>query len=100
MTRRLPISSLVLVLLIAGCGRQSGNVSQSSSQKVAGMKDFNYLACDGGPHLVLPKELSRQWKGAGSIAAVSNPKSDYGRACAATTNQHMALIPVGAGQAM
>ncbi len=64
------------------------------------MSDFDYLACDGGPHLVLPKELSRQWKGAGSVLAALSPASDYGRACAAVTNQHMALIPVGSGQAM
>ena len=64
------------------------------------MSDFDYLACDGGPHLVLPKELSRQWKGAGSVLAVLSPSSDYGRACAAVTTQHMALISVGSGQAM
>ncbi|HZM06800.1 MAG TPA: Imm21 family immunity protein [Candidatus Saccharimonadales bacterium] len=64
------------------------------------MSDFDYLACDGGPHLVLPKELRRQWAGAGSLLAVLSPSSDYGRACAATTNQQMALISVGSGQAM
>lgn len=72
----------------------------TSAAKPTGLKEFDYLVCDGGPHLVLPKELSSQWKGAGSMLAALNPKSDYGRAVAATANQRMALIPVGSGQAM
>lgn len=72
----------------------------SGSGKTPGMIEFEYLACDGGPHLVLPSELSKQWKGAGSPLAVLNPLSDYRRACDAVTNQHMALITVGSGQAM
>jgi len=68
--------------------------SAAKLPKVAGMSEFDYLACDGGPHLVLPKELSRQWKDASSYFAVLSPSSDYGRACAATTTQKMALIPV------
>jgi hypothetical protein len=64
------------------------------------MSDFGYLACDGGPHLVLPKELSRRWEGAGSVLAALSPSSDYGRACAAVARQEMALIPVGSGLAM
>jgi hypothetical protein len=87
--------------MLAGCGQQAADTPQmGGSQKVNGMSEFDYLACDGGPHLVLPKELSRQWKGASSVLAVLNPASDYGRACAATTNQHMALLPVGNGQAI
>lgn len=64
------------------------------------MTDFDYLACDGGPHLVLPKELSGRWKGTGSVWAALGSMSDYGRACAAVADQDMALIPVGGGQAM
>jgi hypothetical protein len=90
----------MVAALLTGCNRPAGNASAAVSQKMAGMKEFDYLACDGGPHLILPKELSQQWKGAGSIAGVLNPKSDYGRACAATANARMALIPVGSGQAM
>jgi len=86
--------------MLAGCGQQPYRSPQPSSEKVASMSDFDYLACDGGPHLVLPKELRRQWAGAGSLLAVLSPSSDYGRACAATTNQQMALISVGSGQAM
>lgn len=77
-----------------------GSGAQSGSQKTPGMSEFDYLACDGGPHLVLPKELSQQWKGGGSIVGVLNPLSDYRRACAAITNGYMALISVGNGQAM
>jgi hypothetical protein len=94
------ILGLAIAVVLVGCGEQKGSTPATSSQKVTGMSDFDYLACDGGPHLVLPKELSRQWKGAGSVLAVLNPKSDYGRACAATASQHMALIAVGGGQAM
>jgi hypothetical protein len=92
--------SFVVAVTLAGCGRQTNSASQANSPKVPGMSAFDYLACDGGPHLVLPKELSRQWKGAGSMFAVFNPSSDYGRACAAVSNQHMALLAVGKGQAM
>lgn len=94
------IAIFVTAIILTGCGDQTGNTLQTSSQKVPGMSDFDYLACDGGPHLILPKELSGQWKGAGSLLAVLNPSSDYGRACAAVTNQHMAFISVGSGQAM
>ncbi len=90
----------LLVGGLTGCGKPPVGSMPASVQKPPGMKDFDYLACDGGPHLVLPKELSRQWKGAGSMMAVLNPSSDYGRACAATVNQRMALVPVGSGQAM
>ena len=95
-------SSFIIVFMLAGCGDQTSGTtaSQTPSQKVAGMSYYEYLACDGGPHLVLPKELSRQWKGAGSVLAVLSPSSDYGRACAAVANEHMALMPVGTGQAM
>lgn len=71
-----------------------------SNQTNVGMSEFAYLACDGGPHLVLPKELSRRWKGARSVLSVISRSGDYGRACAAIANQRMALIPVGSGQAM
>ena len=74
--------------------------TSAGSQKSPGMSEFEYLACDGGPHLVLPAELSGQWKGAGSVLGVLNPLSDYRRAGDAVTNQHMALISVGKGQAM
>ena len=76
------------------------DVPASGSSKTPGMTEFEYLACDGGPHLVLPSELSKQWKGGGSPLAVLNPLSDYRRACDAVTNQHMALIRVGSGLAM
>jgi hypothetical protein len=101
MKRLIPIFSFAVALLFAGCGRQAAGNNQSNSQPAAHKTAFDYLACDGGPHLVLPKGLSKQWKGAGSsISAILSPTGDYGRACAATTNQQMALISVGSGQAM
>lgn len=94
------VLSLIIICILAGCGQQTGTTPPASSPKVPGMSEYDYLACDGGPHLVLPKELSRQWKGTGSGLAALNPATDYGRACAAATNQHMALLPVGTGQAI
>jgi hypothetical protein len=64
------------------------------------MSKYPYLAADGGPHLLLPTEAAGSWTGAPSMAAVMNPRSDYGRACAATTNTQMALILVGSHSAM
>jgi Immunity protein 21 len=93
-------SRVFVVAMLAGCEQQTGSAPQTNSQKVAGMSDFDYLACDGGPHLVLPKEFGNQWMGAGSTETALNRSSDYGRACAAVTSQHMALIPIGSGQAM
>jgi len=86
--------------MLAGCGQQTDSVPQPNSPKVAGMSEFDYLACDGGPHLVLPKEWSGNWKGTGSLLGVLSPSSDYGRDCAATDKQKIALIPVGSGGAM
>jgi hypothetical protein len=100
MNRLITSSTLTVVIALTGCNNGPEGGSQATPQKVPGMSNFDYLACDGGPHLVLPKELSGQWKGAPSVSAVLSPTSDYGRACAATTNQHMPLIPVGNGQAM
>ncbi len=74
--------------------------SAGGTNTPAGLNKYEYLACDGGPHLVLPAELSNQWKGAGSLLAAVNPNSDYGRACSAVANQRMELLTVGGGQAM
>lgn len=65
-----------------------------------GMSKYPYLAADGGPHILLPAEAAGSWVGASSMAAVLNPSSDYGRACAATANSPMALIPVGPSSAI
>jgi hypothetical protein len=64
------------------------------------MSKYPYLAADGGPHLLLPVEAAGAWKGVSSMAAVLDPKSDYGRACAATANAQMALIPVDPASAL
>ncbi len=98
-----PCLLFLLLLAATGCKRPpppGGSAPAATPKKVPGMADFDYLACDGGPHLVLPKGLSSQWKGVRSISEVLNSSSEYGRAIAATANQTMALIPVGSGQAM
>ncbi len=64
------------------------------------MNKYPYLAADGGPHMLLPAEAAGAWTGASSMAAVTNPNSDYGRACAATAKSQMALVPVGSTSAM
>ncbi|MDD5139649.1 MAG: Imm21 family immunity protein [Verrucomicrobiales bacterium] len=95
---------LIVAIAVAfvGCGQQTQiNDSQSTvTEKQAGMSEFEYLASDGGPHLVLPKELSGKWKGSSGFFFLLSSKNDYARACAATTNQLMALLPVGTGQAI
>lgn len=85
---------------IAADSHTDSHAPQANGQKPAGMSEFDYLACDGGPHLVLPKELSKNWKGTGSLLGLINPLSDYKKACDAVANQQMALIAVGSGQAM
>lgn len=95
---------LIVAIAIAfvGCDQQTQtNDSQSTAaQRQADMSEFEYLASDGGPHLVLPKELSGEWKGSSGFLFLLSSKNDYSRACAATTNQLMALLPVGHGQAI
>jgi hypothetical protein len=64
------------------------------------MNKYPYLAADGGPHLLLPAGAAGAWKGAPSMLAVTDPKSDYGRAVAATAGARMAAIPVGSTNAL
>jgi hypothetical protein len=59
------------------------------------MNKYPYLAADGGPHMLLPTESANAWAGAPTPLVITNPKSDYGRACTATANVQMAVIPVG-----
>src|SRR5207248_203363 len=73
--------------------------TKTTSARV-GMRNYPYLAADGGPHMFLPAEAAGAWSGASSMAAAVNPKSDYGRACAATANARMALVAVGTTSAM
>jgi hypothetical protein len=64
------------------------------------MSKYPYLAADGGPHMLLPAETASAWAGASSMLAVTNPKSDYGRAVAATANAQMGVIAVGSTSAL
>jgi Immunity protein 21 len=101
---KVQLQFLVVVIAVAfvGCGQQTqtDNSQSAASEKTIGMSEFEYLASDGGPHLVLPKELSGKWKGSSGFLFLLSSKNDYSRACAATTNQMMALLPVGTGQAI
>ncbi|HSZ59654.1 MAG TPA: Imm21 family immunity protein [Tepidisphaeraceae bacterium] len=72
----------------------------AKSGAAAGMTKYQYLAADGGPHMLLPVCAAGSWKGASSTADVLNPSSDYGRACAATGTSPIAVIPVGASSAL
>ena len=92
----------IFVFGFIGCGGPSSPVPPATPATTApaGMSKYAYLAADGGPHMLLPAEASALWTGASSMAAVVNPKSDYGRACAATVNAQMAVIPVGATSAL
>lgn len=78
-----------------------------------GMCRHDYLACDGGPHLIVPSELRGQWRGgswfgwmvliAASVLLRRSPKwlpGDYGRACAAVADKSVALVRVGRGKAI
>lgn len=100
MIRIISILSFAVVFALLGCNKPTSDKTDASAQKAPGMTDFDYLACDGGPHLVLPKELSGQWKGSGSMLAALGPSSDVGKAFATDTNLHMALISVGSGQSI
>jgi hypothetical protein len=64
------------------------------------MSKYAYLAADGGPHMLLPVEAAGAWTGVSSVFAMTDPKSDYGRACAATANAQMGIIPVGSTRAL
>lgn len=97
---------ILLLLAIVGCdggsspdagvpAQAEADVDVNVETSAPGMSKYPYLATDGGPHLLLPVEAAESWSGASSMAAVMNPRSDYGRACAATANARMALIPVG-----
>lgn len=94
------------VLLALGCDDRSSSSSGPpastpiSATAPAGMSKYAYLAADGGPHMLLPVEAASAWKGSPSMLATLNPGSDYGRACAATANTKMAVIPVGSTSAL
>jgi len=93
---------MVLSLILSGCDNRSGNqgASPAAAAAAAGMSKYPYLAADGGPHMLLPVAVANSWTGAGSVTAAMSPKSDYGRACAATANVKMTTIPVGTSSAM
>ena len=69
-------------------------------QMPPGMNEFEYLVCDGGPHLVLPRAVSTHWKGMKLLRYILGLTTDYGRACAAIRDRRLAVIEVGPGQAI
>ena len=107
MCRMRSIAIIILaVLSIAGCDDRSTSTAQAPpstpmpASAPAGMNKYPYLAADGGPHMLLPAESASAWKGAPSMLSVTNPKSDYGRASAATANAQMRVMPVGSTSAL
>src|SRR3954468_10585407 len=97
---------IIAVLSVVGCDDRSSSTAQAPpstpmpTSAPAGMNKYPYLAADGGPHMLLPAEAASAWTGAASMVAVTNPKSDYGRAGAATANAQMGVIPVGSTNAL
>ncbi|MGA2557743.1 MAG: Imm21 family immunity protein, partial [Verrucomicrobiota bacterium] len=54
-------------------------LSTSRNQK------YQYLACDAGPHILVPRAVSAKWKGHEiNLTNPLDPSTDYGRACAVT----------------
>jgi hypothetical protein len=97
--------TIILILTLIGCDRSSSTGQTPPSKSMAttapaGMNKYQYLASDGGPHMLLPSEAAGAWRGVSSVLAVTDPKSDYGRACAATASVQMASIPVGSTSAL
>ena len=102
--RLLPFAILLLAPCTFSCDDHStGSAPPTTMPNAAapsGMNQYPYLAADGGPHMLLPVDVAAAWSGVTSPASVLNPKSDYGRACAATTPAGIAAIPVGSGSAL
>jgi len=98
--------AIVLIFCLIGCDDRSSTTTQAPPNSSApatypaGMIKYPYLAADGGPHMLLPAEAAGAWTGAPSMRAVTNPNSDYGRACAATANADFGVIPVGSTHAL
>jgi hypothetical protein len=96
-----------VTLALIGCDDGSPPLAEPPSAaeanlktSIPGMSKFSYVAADGGPHLFLPAEAAGAWSGAPSMFSVMTSTSDYGRACAATSNAQMALISVGSSSAL
>jgi hypothetical protein len=67
--------------------------------KAPGMEKYEYLACDGGPHILMPNMVSAKWKGYKiRLANPLDPSTDYGRACAVTGK--CGVISVGGSNAL
>lgn len=96
--------AVLLLCILIGCDDRSSTAQAPSGTSApaaapSGMSKYPYLAADGGPHMLLPADAAPAWSGV-SILTVANPKSDYGRACAATANAQMGTIAVGSASAM
>jgi hypothetical protein len=94
---------VILLFIMMGCDGGSSTSAlppAAPASAPAGMNKYAYVSADGGPHMLLPVQAALAWTGVSSAAAVMDPKSDYGRACAATTNVQMASIAVGSTRAL
>jgi hypothetical protein len=71
------------------------------------MASVSWVSCDGGPHLLLPREVASMWSGTSAppgrivnarfrwSADPSSPASDYDAAC--DVSELVGLVPVGEG---
>lgn len=79
----------------------STNIARTTmpTTSTPGMSHFTYFACDGGPHLVLPKAVAAQWNGSDALGLITGKLTgDYGRACAVPAP--FGMIPIGNNQAL
>jgi len=110
---------LLLVVLVAGlllsvryCARQMLPLTQfrhpytpgveapSQGSILEGMQEYRYFSSDGGPFVLMSSELRREWKGVG-VRSLFNPldrKTDYGKACAVTSD--FGVVNVRNGQCL
>lgn len=90
----------ISVIFISGCKKDTPNSQMDEVDNMeAGMNKYEYLCSDGGPFIIIPKSLSRKWKGHKiNLINPLDPKTDYGRACSIGSN--WGKIKVGDGEAL
>src|SRR5687768_12943011 len=62
-------------------------------------RSLKWLACDGGPHLILPREVLGDWQACDASCftrlAPYDGSTDYARACAIALEREVGIISVG-----
>ncbi len=99
--RAAALAMLVMAAAVGGCGRGGGATTTAATagggDSMEGMSSYPYLMTDGGPDLLLPAAYAEAWKGTPSTARDPDPKSDYGKACAATEHSPYGVVAMGGG---